>query len=293
MATDLAVLAALGSASCAAVAGTLQHTTAQRGRTRGGTATGHVARFARHQLAQPLWWISLAVQAGSLLLHATALHLGSLALVQPVLAIVVVLALPLNHRVHGTRITHAELLWAALVTASLAGFLVATATRSSAAPIPPGRLVTPAIAAAAAIGTCLLIARWRSAHAAALALGTAAGMAFSLEAALLQTTTGQLLARPLATMATPGPYALVVSGAAGVTLTQLAYRAGPLSSALPAIVTVNPVVSVLLTKTLAPPPGGTSMAALAAELSALACLVVTVGALARRSHATGPPLHGS
>ncbi|HET8601613.1 MAG TPA: DMT family transporter [Segeticoccus sp.] len=276
-----AVLAALGSAGCAAVAGTMQHTTAKRGRRADGTATSHVADFARHQLAQALWWLSLCVQAGSLLLHATALRFGSLALVQPVLALVVVLALPLNHRLNRTRLTRTEMVWAAVVTAGMAGFLLTASSGSGAAPIPLRGLLLPAIAAALLVGLCLLLARRTSPHLAALCLGVAAGVAFSLEAALLQTTTGELVTNPLSALATPTPYALVLTGAAGVALTQLAYRAGPLSSALPAIVTVNPVASVLLSALVGAGGIATSPGALAAEVCTLACLVVGVGALAR------------
>ena len=287
MSPALAVLAALGSATCAGGAGTLQHATAERGRTPTGTATDHLVGFARHQLAEPLWWISLAVQAGSLVLHAAALHLGSLAVVQPVLALVVVLALPLGHHVHGTRITRTELLWAGLVTASLAVFLAASSSRSGAAPIAPDRLVLPAAAAAVAVGVCALIAHHGSARVAAMSLGAAAGVAFCLEAALLQATTRSLLTHPLEILASPGPYGLVLAGATGVALTQLAYRAGPFSSALPAIVTVNPVASVLLGSLLGAHLAGTSAGTVAAELTALAGLVLAVGALAHLAEQPG------
>ena len=42
------------------------------------------------------------------------------------------------------------------------------------------------------------------------------------------------------------PYALVAVGAIGVVLNQLAYQAGPLSFSLPAITSVDPVVSLVI-----------------------------------------------
>ncbi|MGB8381844.1 MAG: hypothetical protein WCG47_11435 [Dermatophilaceae bacterium] len=41
-------------------------------------------------------------------------------------------------------------------------------------------------------------------------------------------------------------YAVVVTGALGLLLTQLAFQAGPLSASLPFIATVNPLVAVAL-----------------------------------------------
>lgn len=285
MTAALAVLAALGEACCAAIAGTLQHTTARRGRGATWTATGQLRAFAHHQLSQWLWWLSLGVQAASLALHATALQLGSLTLVQPVVATVVVLALPLNHRVQHRRIGRAELAWAACATLALAGFITAAAPRSHVAPIPANRLMWPFIAGACATVLCMLLARSQSPRAAAVALGTGAGIAFSVEAALLQTLTRPLLRHPLSTLAGPAPYGLIVAGAAGVFLTQLAYRAGPMRAALPAIVTVNPVVSVLIDHLAVPRAPQAGPGTTAAAAVALAALLVAVGALARM---TGP-----
>ena len=41
-------------------------------------------------------------------------------------------------------------------------------------------------------------------------------------------------------------YALIVVGAIGILLSQLAYRAGPVSASLPAMNSVNPLASVLI-----------------------------------------------
>ncbi len=41
-------------------------------------------------------------------------------------------------------------------------------------------------------------------------------------------------------------YALIVIGAVGIVLSQLAYRAGPISASVPAMNSVNPLASVLI-----------------------------------------------
>lgn len=279
----LALLIALGEAACAALAATLQHTTASRSGTATPTATpvGGLAAFVRHQLRQRLWWIAQSVQASALALHATALQFGPLTLVQPVLATVVVLALPLNHRLNRSRITRAETLWAGLVTASLASFLLVAAPSLATGPTSPHRLVAAAIAVAAAVAGCVLIARSASPKVAALALGSASGLAFSMEALLLQVTTTMLLHDPLAALTNPSSYGLVVAGVAGVALTQLAYRAGPISAALPAIITVNPLGSVILGVLVNGEQIRTSPLALAVQIASFAGLALAVAALSR------------
>jgi hypothetical protein len=279
----LAVLFALGEAACAALAATLQHKTATRSgmATPTATPTGKLAAFVRHQLGQRLWWIAQSVQAGALLLHATALQFGPLTLVQPMLASVVVMALPLNHHLNRSRITLAEMLWAGLVAASLASFLLVAAPSHGTEAAPGHRLVIAGIVVAAAVACCVLVAQKASSRIAALALGSASGLSFSMEALLLQATTKTLLSHPLAVLTDPISYGLVVAGAAGVTLTQLAYRAGPISAALPAVITINPIGSVVLGVLVNREQMRTSPLALLIEVASFAGLALAVAALSR------------
>lgn len=286
----LALVIALGEAACAALAATLQHRTASRSGTATppSTPTGQLGAFVRHQLRQRLWWIAQGVQASALALHATALQFGPLTLVQPVLATVVVLALPLNHRLNRSRITRAEMLWAGVVAVSLASFLLVAAPSLATGPTSPHRLVVAAIAVTAAVAICVLVAQKGSPRVAALALGSASGLAFSMEALLLQVTTTALLHAPLAALANPSTYGLLVAGVAGVALTQLAYRAGPISAALPAIITVNPLGSVVLGVLVNGEQIRTSPLALVIQVASFAGLALAVAALSRFPGAVTP-----
>jgi len=279
----LAILLAMGEAACTALAASLQHKTATRSGVAAPTPkpTGKLAAFARHQLRQRLWWIAQSVQAGSLVLHAAALQFGPLTLVQPMLATVVVLALPLNHHLNRSRITRAEMLWAALVAASLASFLLVAAPSRATEQAATHRVVIAAIAVAAAVGVCVLIAQKLSPRMAALTLGSASGLAFSMEALLLQAATKALLHHPLTALTDPRSYGMVVAGAAGVALTQLAYRAGPISAALPAMITLNPLGSVVLGVLVNGDQIRNSPLALTAEVASFAGLAIAVGALSR------------
>jgi drug/metabolite transporter (DMT)-like permease len=57
-------------------------------------------------------------------LHAFALHVGALAVVQPLLVLGVLFALPLQRRLNRERIRRVELLWALALVAGLGGFLI-------------------------------------------------------------------------------------------------------------------------------------------------------------------------
>jgi hypothetical protein len=77
-------------------------------------------------------------------------------------------------------------------------------------------------------------------------------------------------------------YALVLAGATGVALTQLAYRAGPLSASLPAMNCVNPLVSVLIGVAVFDEHFRTGLLASSAEFVALATMTVATVLLSRR-----------
>lgn len=245
MSNPLAIVAALATSASAAVAATLQSQSAARGREPGHRPTGGLVRFARRQLSGWLWWCALAVQILGFALHALALSAGSLSLVQPLMASAVVLALPLNHWVSRTRISGRELLWAGVLAVGLTGFLL-TATPAGVSESAQSALGAWYAGGAGLllVALCILLASTSPPGRAAALLGAAAASAFVVEAAMLKLVTSGL-SRPLALLSQGAVYGLVLAGISGVALTQLAYRAGPISTALPAIVTVNPLLSVV------------------------------------------------
>src|SRR4051794_19359456 len=100
----VAVVAALGSALGFAVSSSLQHQAA------GAVPTfepGKPLRFLWHLSLQPLWLVGQGLAACSFPLHAYALHVGALAVVQPIVVSGMVFAVPLraamNHRAHSRR----------------------------------------------------------------------------------------------------------------------------------------------------------------------------------------------
>ncbi len=74
----------------------------------------------------------------------------------------------------------------------------------------------------------------------------AVGTIYAATAALLKALTGIALHGPVALFTSWQLYAVVVAGAGGLLLNQLAFQAGPLASSLPAISTVDPLFSIAL-----------------------------------------------
>jgi asparagine N-glycosylation enzyme membrane subunit Stt3 len=77
------------------------------------------------------------------------------------------------------------------------------------------------------------------------------------------------------------PYVLVVVGLTAVVLTQLAFRRGPLSTSLPLVMTISPVLGVLIGSVVYDEGIRDSAPALAAEAAFLVVLTVATLVLAR------------
>ena len=243
----VATLAALSAAALFSVAAALQHrsaglvTDADRLRTAG--LAGFVAKTLRH----PLWIAGSIADIAGLAFHALALRDGPLTLVQPLLVSGVVFALPLRQLLEHRRPRPEDLGWAAALALGLVLFLTIS-TPSNGGAQAADRV--PTIISVAAIGlailVCSLIGRRTTGSKAAIMLGTAAGLAFAGTAGLLKETM-DTLNRGVGALFTTWPlYALVVVGAIGLLLNQLAYQAGPLRFSLPAVTTIDPIVSLII-----------------------------------------------
>jgi hypothetical protein len=198
-------------------------------------------------------------------LHAFALHVGALAVVQPLLVLGVLFALPLQRRLHRERIRRVELLWA---LALVAGLL--------------------AVGAAA---VCVLVARGRQSATAAALLGVATGIAFAGTATLIKACTNVLAHSPVALLTSWQLYTLLATGAVGLLLNQLSFQAGPLSASLPAITVVNPLLAVLLGVTVYAENLRHTPWAITTEAGFLVLFTAAAFALTRHQAAAAEPPH--
>jgi hypothetical protein len=240
-------LAAVAAAGAFAVSATLAHRSAGEVPDAQGLGPRQLLGFVRATMAHPYWLGGIAVSTVGLGLHAFALHAGALAVVQPLLVLGVLFALPLQRRLNRERIRRIELLWALALVAGLGGFLVvATAgvapTHEAA---DRGPAIVAGLLALGAAPMCVLVSRGRQRATAAALLGAATGIAFAGTATLIKACTRLLARSPVALVTSWQLYTLLAAGAVGLLVNQLAFQAGPLSASLPVITVVNPLLAVL------------------------------------------------
>jgi drug/metabolite transporter (DMT)-like permease len=287
-----AVLAAVVAAALFAVAAALQHRSAGLV-TAAGQRPGAAPRgFGSGTLRHPLWIAGSVAGLAGLGLHALALRYGPLTLIQPLLVTGVIFALPLRQVLEHRRPRRAELGWAAALALGLAGFLViSTPAGGPAQAADPAPAVICGAAIAVVLSGCLAVGRHARGSAAAIILGAAAGLAFAASAGLLKEAMDALSHGHLAlVMAWPG-YAAAAVGAAGLMLSQLAYRAGPLRASLPAIAVVNPIISLVIGVAIFDEPFRTGPGYLAGEALGLALIAAATVGLSRSAPDEGSRRH--
>ena len=81
-------------------------------------------------MRRPLWWAGTGAAVAGFAFQALALAYGSLLLVQPILVSALLFALPLSARLANRRVTRGEWLWALVLTAALAVFVLLAKTRA-------------------------------------------------------------------------------------------------------------------------------------------------------------------
>jgi drug/metabolite transporter (DMT)-like permease len=77
-------------------------------------------------------------------------------------------------------------------------------------------------------------------------MGVAVGVVYAASAALLKALTDRVTHGPWVALTSWQLYAVIVVGAVGLLLAQLAFQAGPLTASLPAIATVDPLLSIVV-----------------------------------------------
>src|SRR3984885_14882698 len=215
------------------------------------TNSGLLVRMAR----RPLWLAGIASDAVGFIAQAAALRFGQLAVVQPLLVLSVVFALPLGARLGNQRVGRSE--------ASLSQWVIA------------------GIACAAACAPLSLLGRRGSAARRAAFLGAAAGILFGLTAALTKSVVDELHLGVVHVIASWEPYALAGVGYVSMTFNQLALNTGALAATIASSTALDPIVSVALGLTLFDEHLHASSLQAAGAFAALAAALVGVTVLAR------------
>jgi drug/metabolite transporter (DMT)-like permease len=283
----LAYPTALAAAAAFAVAIPLEHRAADRTPDVGGYSPRTLGRFVGATVQNRWWLIGMGLNLLGFGLHALALSLGGLAVVQPLLVTNLLFALPVNHWLRREPIKPVELAWAGVLVIGLTGFLlVATAgVPPSHQPADPGPAIAAGLLVVLVAGGLAVAARRAHRSTGATLLGVATGILFAVVASLIKECTHLLGQGPVTLLTGWQVYALLVTGAVGLLFNQLAYQAGPLSASLPVIAVVDPLVAVLFGVTIFDENLRHTPLAIVAEGICLALLALGGLNLARLEHA--------
>lgn len=287
-----AVALAVAAGFFTAVSSTCQRLGARR--EPGGD--GFSATLVLRLLRQPLWVAGVASMVLGFALQAVALHVGTLALVQPILASEMLFVFVFVAILSPSRVRRRDFA-AALAMASGLGVLLFTADPHG------GRTGAPAQAwlAGAAAGAGLValfvaaaLTPLRSGTRAspgrrAALLGAATGVSWGYLAAVIKEAgahTGHGLGGLLSTWS---PYVLVGVGLASMVLSTNALKAGPLAASQPGFTLVDPLVAGLLGVLMFHDRIDLAPGALVVEALAAGVLVWGVVALSHSSLVRGEP----
>jgi hypothetical protein len=236
----VAVVLSLMAAVCFGTASVLQHQGANRVRRRFPLNPGLLVAVAR----QRLWLLGIAAEVTAVALHMVAVNLGALSVVQPLLTVGLVVALPMQAAL-GLPVRKRALLAACLTVGGLAIFLAVQPTVESRDPQSITEWLPGLILVAVVAGIALSVALTHQDRVRSLGLGAAAGSVFALSAALVKTW-GEILGDGgLPALATSWElWTALSAGLMGALLSQAAFQSGPLGGPLAAMMVVDPVIGV-------------------------------------------------
>lgn len=246
LASSPAIALAVIAAACFAVAATLQHDAVDNVSTDG--ARLGLAAF-RALVSRPGWLLGLAAAIAGSGLHAFALVLSPLSVVQPIGVLAVPIAVLLTVRRTHESPGRGVLLGVALSVAGVAAFVTIAASSTTSTRVPDfATLIAGGISTAlilVLVGVATMSVGWMR----CVAYVTAGAVAFGLVSALvralsLQVTTGLVAwndPRLLGTAAGIG-VALLVGG----WLIQQGFASGPPEVVIACLTVVDPIVAVLL-----------------------------------------------
>lgn len=241
----LTVVLAVLAAFCNATSSVLQRraAAAEPGNGRGFRES---VRILRDLMRQPYWVAGAGMLAVTTVLQAAALSVGSLALVQPLMASELLFTLAVGSVVFRHRPDLRTWLAFAALAVGLSVFLVAASPSAGQTTATPGRWLLAGGAWAGAVVALFLLARPVSGAPRAMLLGLASAVSFSVTAALLKEVTGRFDGDLGTLFSDWPPYATALAGAAAFLLLQGALHAGTLAASAPALTLGDALASVAL-----------------------------------------------
>jgi drug/metabolite transporter (DMT)-like permease len=277
-AASTAVAVGLASAGGFALSNAMQHRAAGMVPAAVQRALAVLAHLAR----QPLWLVATGISFCALLLHAVALQIGSIALVQPLMLAGVVLAVPARAALERKRPRWCDVRAVGVTALGLLAFILAASPQRSEG--------SPAIARVALFVLCSFVLGvsalrasralgWGGDRLRAALLGAGAGVMFGATAGLLKyigsaATSGGQLAVLLALGM------LVSAGLLGTAMNQRAYQIAPIAFSMPLVNVVDIVVAVFFGAAVFGEMPGHTVGHVVAQLGAVGCIAVGLSLIA-------------
>ena len=278
--TALAVTLALLSAATFAISTSVQHQAAEKAPE---SAQGIFALLA-YLIRRPPWLLGQLLATAAFVLHASALHSGPIAVVQPIVVSGIVWAVPARAAIV-RRLPSLSELRAVLVTAlGLAVFLVASdPTAGEDASLGLSTLTLVGVGVLVAITANIVAERVTGdPRRKAFFLGVVAGVLFGLVAGFVKLALQELNDGGMSALLTAWPtYAVILAGAGGVLTNQRAYRTAGLSASMPVLNIVNGMTSLVFGFTVFSEVPRHSPLFLVIEAGALGCMAAGLWMLVR------------
>jgi drug/metabolite transporter (DMT)-like permease len=237
------VVLALLAAICAAIGIVVRQLATQHVPPELGMSPAILTTLVRNRM----WWAGTGSAVMGYAFQALALAHGSLLLVQPLLVSALMFALPISARIAGDRVTRTEWAWAALLTLSLAVFVLMGRPREGTFEPTAAALLTVGAVCIPLLTFCVIGAARSMGKRRAVLLAIAVGVMFGLVALLTKVCAHRIEESGWqAMLASPAPYILAIVAVTGTLLQQSAFHAGALQTSVPTMLVLEPVVAVLL-----------------------------------------------
>lgn len=238
-------------------------------------------------LRRPVWFLGIAAMILGFIFQVSALRVGALSVVQPVVAVELVIVFAFIAFRDRSRVQARD--WAAALgtIVGLAAFLTLAHPVERATHADAIRWFGAAASTCmlAAIATAFAFIRFGSARVSsnrrAALLGVAAAIGFGFVAAVVKELSTHLHEGALGVFSNWSPYVLLLSGAVSMFLASNAFQAGSLAASQPALTLVDPIVASGLGMFLFGERIDLRPAALLGEVVAVLIVVASVVALSR------------
>jgi drug/metabolite transporter (DMT)-like permease len=279
---ETAILLAVAASFCTATASVCQRLGAQTVET-----AGFDVRLLFRLARRPVWLAGIASMILGFVLQLTALHFAPLALVQPILALELLIVFAYMAVLGGRRVQMRGRDWLAAASMSAGiGLFLGVAAPSG------GRLHASGISwlqaglvtfGAVVLGLAVAVGQGRRPRASrsrrAAVLGATTGISWGFVAAVIKELSSHLGGGVDGIVSSWSLYVLIVAGAATMLLASHALAAGPLAASQPGFTVLDPLSASLLGVFLFGEHVRTGVLDLLAEALALALLVVGASVL--------------